>query len=252
MFLFFIEMLFLESMRKSEEMLKTVLMIMFTVSLFYMLSSDLLYVYSQTTTTTTTNYTTIFIPAPRPFIINQTSISFRVLNQSFVYGLYSCYYIYNYSSDCVTANVTLINNDTNVVIGVWNITFNNTYLGEGLEYVGALQLLRGMKLFNVSNASTIKIMVNALDQIMITYLYMPTVQLATVSIGGRAVDLTFIIMFSLIVGLSLKGRLREAGVGMIVAGFLSLYIPFIGVYFPLYISALLIIIGLILIYISGR
>ncbi len=126
-------MLFLESMRKSEEMLKTVLMIMFTVSLFYILSSDLLYVYSQTTTTTTTNYTTIFIPAPRPFIINQTSISFRVLNQSFVYGLYSCYYIYNYSSDCVTANVTLINNDTNAVIGVWNITFNSTYLGEGLD-----------------------------------------------------------------------------------------------------------------------
>jgi len=252
MFLFFIEMLFLESMRESEEMLKTVLMIMFTVSLFYILSSDLLYVYSQTTTTTTTNYTTIFIPAPRPFIINQTSISFRVLNQSFVYGLYSCYYIYNYTSDCVTANVTLINNDTNEVISVWNITFNETYLGEGLEYVGSLQLLRGIKLFNVSNASTIQIVVDALNQTMITYLYIPTIQLATVSIGGQAVDLTFIIMFSLIVGLSLKGRLREAGVGMLVAGFLSLYIPFIGIYFPLYISALLIVIGLILIYISGR
>jgi hypothetical protein len=246
-------MLFLESMRESEEIFKTVLMIMFAVSLFYILSSDLLYVYSQTVTTTTiTNYTTIFIPAPRPFIIKQTSISFRVLNQSFIYGVYSCYYIYNYTSDCVTINVTLIDNDTNAVIGVWNITFNSTYLGEDLEYIGTLQLLRGMKLFNVSNVSTIKVVMNTLDQIIITYLYMPTIQLATVNIGGQAVDLTFIIMFSLIAGLSLKGRLREAGVGMVVAGFLSLYIPFIGIYFPLYISALLIIIGLILIYISGR
>jgi len=245
-------MLFLESMRESGEMLKTVLMIMFAVSLFYVLSSDLLYVYSQTTTTTTINYTTIFIPVPRPFITSQTVFTFKVLNQSFVYGLYSCYYIYSYSSDCVTANVTLINNDTNAVIGVWNITFNSTYLGEGLEHVGTLQILRGMKLFNVSNASTIKIVIDTLNQTAITYLYIPTIRLATVNIGGQAVDLTFIIMFSLIVGLSLKGRLREAGVGMLVAGFLSLYIPFIGIYFPLYISALLIVIGLILIYVSGR
>jgi len=228
-----------------------ILLLLATVFTAVNLLSQLLQLSHAQTTTTTTNLTTIYIPAIQPFVINQTILNIRLLNESFVQYVYLCQYVFNYSTDCTPMNVSTINNDTGAVIDTWNVSVSSGINSSlGIELLSNLMLVRGVRLVNVSNISVVKIVVDTPLGTAISYVSPPSVPKMVFTSGNQVIDLGFIVAFSLFISLFLRGRLREVGLGMVVAGVLSLYIPFIGIFIPLYISALLIILGLIFIFMS--
>ncbi|MEM0061478.1 MAG: hypothetical protein QW726_06080 [Fervidicoccaceae archaeon] len=205
-------------------------------------------VHSQTTTTTTTPIT-VSIPAPRPILINKTSIIVRVENQSTLGVYYSCFFVLDYNQECTSMNITIINNNTGATLFYWSINVSNLS-ASNLSFISSLYMIRGISYVNITGVTTLKVVVDAYGQTFAQYIQVLPLPHVSIPIGGNVIDLSFLMALGLILGMVIRGRIRESAIGMILIGILGVFTGFIGVYIPLLVSGLLIILGLVLLYIS--
>ena len=205
-------------------------------------------VQSQTTTTTTTPIT-VSIPAPRPILINKTSIIVRVENQSTLGIYYSCFFVLDYNQECASMNITIINNDTGATLFYWSINVSDLSASK-LSFISSLYMIRGISYVNITGVSTLKVVIDAYGQTFTQYIQVLPLPHVSIPIGGNVIDLSFLMAIGLILGMVIRGRIRESAIGMILIGVLGVFTGFIGVYIPLLVSGLLIILGLVLLFVS--
>lgn len=103
---------------------------------------------------------------------------------------------------------------------------------------------------NITGVTTLKVVVDAYGQTFAQYIQVLPLPHVSIPIGGNVIDLSFLMAIGLILGMVIRGRIRESAIGMILIGILGVFTGFIGVYIPLLVSGLLIILGLVLLYIS--
>ena len=222
---------------------------LYGVAIFVSLLFSLVPVYAQTTTTT--QAVTITIPAISPIVVNYTTFRVNILNSSYVMYTWVCTYAIDPNVECMSINATTYDNSTNTLIDTWVVDVSNSSTYESLANI---QLLRAFRTVYIGNASVLSINVTFFSgnspTTYILYARVYGLQPPFVSILGSSVNLGLLIAAAIIVSLIMRGSLKLSAAGMVAVGALSIFFYLMGIQIPMWVSILLILVGLVLLYIE--